>query len=402
MKIQLSQSGLERRLKRHLMKVPQRFFATTTPGFEKILEQEVASLPGAGALQRINGGVEFSGELPLVYHANLRLRTANRVVMRVATFTARSYPELYDKAKRLPWELYSGFTKEIAVEAVAGHSRLHHTDNIARAVFDACRDHMDKLGVAVVQNKAAPLGFLARFASDVCTLSIDSSGELLYKRGYRRETGRAPLRETVAAGLLAFSEWKKFPVVADPLCGSGTFVIESALMAGCRAAGGQRQFAFQAWPPFNASHWERLRKKAVAEEQTPTGMKFVGSDISPHAVTSAQHNAEKAGVERSTDFSCSSCFDFNKDGKFGGQGLIIANLPYGKRAYATPSAAGSTDQADFYRQWGAHLKRYCRGWNYGFVVADRFFIKAAGLKATKELCFENGGIPVIFVAGTIT
>jgi putative N6-adenine-specific DNA methylase len=400
-KILLSPAGLERRLKRHLLKARCRFCATTTPGFEKVLEQEVRLLPESSGVRPIIGGVEFSGPLELVYHANLKLRTANRVVMRVATFTARSYPELYNKAKRIAWELHCGFTNKIAVEAIAGRSRLHHTEHIAQAVFDGCREHMETLGVFVERDKNTAIRFIARFADDVCTVSLDSSGELLYKRGYRRETGHAPLRETIAAGLLVFSEWQKFPLIADPLCGSGTFVIEAALLAVNRAAGIGREFALEAWPSFKRSLWERLRKKAASEENARLSVKLLGSDISPLAVQSAKRNAQKAGAGDLTGFSCRNCFDFNKDGKEGRQGLVIANLPYGKRAFATPQMPDGDDPMAFYQQWGAHLRSHCSGWTYGFIVADRAFIKMAGLPVAKELRFENGGIPVTFVTGTI-
>ncbi|MGA2506959.1 MAG: hypothetical protein ABSF80_05730, partial [Chitinispirillaceae bacterium] len=184
-------------------------------------------------------------------------------------------------------------------------------------------------------------------------------------------------------------------------CGSGTIVIEAALMAVNRAAGSGREFAFQAWPSFKRSLWERLRKKAASEENARPVVNLFGSDISPLAVESAKRNAEKAHVKDMTVFSCRNCFDFNKDGSAGRQGLVIANLPYGRRAFATPQMPAGDDPMAFYQQWGAHLKRYCRGWTYGFIAADRAFIKIAGLPAAKELCFENGGIPVVYVSGTI-
>ncbi|MGA2508510.1 MAG: hypothetical protein ABSF80_13665 [Chitinispirillaceae bacterium] len=172
-------------------------------------------------------------------------------------------------------------------------------------------------------------------------------------------------------------------------------------MAVNRAAGSGREFAFQAWPSFKRSLWERLRKKAASEENARPGVKLFGSDVNPQAVESAKRNAEKARVHDLAGFSCVNCFDFNKDGRAGRQGLVIANLPYGKRAFATLQMAGGDDPMMFYRQWGAHLKRYCRGWTYGFIAADRAFIKIAGLPAAKKLCFENGGIPVVYVSGTI-
>ncbi len=397
MKTQLTLSGLERRLKRHLLKATQHFFAATTPGFEPMLEQEVRLLPHVSAVRPVTGGVEFSGSLAMVYHANLKLRTAHRVLLRIDSFTARSYPELYNKARRRSWELYTGFEKEIAFEAASISSRLHHTENIVKAVFDGCADHMLQLGVAVTRRKEAALRFFVRFANDRCTLSADSSGTLLYKRGYRQELGHAPLRETIAAALLMNAGWNRFPVIADPLCGSGTFIIEAALLAMNRAAGGGRSFAFLSWPWFRQSMWERLKREARVEEKATCPVRLYAADISPQAVASAKNNAQRAGVADKISFRQENCLEFNRNGSVGKSGLIIANLPYGKRAFAA-----NDDLHEFYKNWGEHLKEFCRGWTYGFVVNDQSFLKRAELPGRQMVQFENGGIPVFFMTGTIT
>lgn len=395
MNTQLTPAGLRRRLKRHLLKAPQHFFAATIPGLEPMLEQEVRLLPQVSGVRSVTGGVEFSGPLAMVYHANLKLRTAHRVLLRIDSFAARSYPELYNKAQRRPWELYTGFEKEIAFEAASVSSRLHHTENIAKAVFDGCADHMLQLGVALTPRKEAALRFFVRFANDHCTISADSSGTLLYKRGYRQEPGHAPLRETIAAAMLMNAGWKRFPVIADPLCGSGTIIIEAALCAMNRAAGAGRSFAFLSWPWFRQSIWDRLKREARTEEKA-CQVRLYAADISPRAVASAKNNAQRAGVAGSIDLQCRNCFSFNCDGSAGDSGLIIANLPYGKRSFA-----GGSGQRDFYRQWGGHLKKYCRGWTYGFIVNDRSFLKTAGLPGRLTAQFENGGIPVFFMTGAI-
>ena len=395
MNTQLTPAGLERRLKRHLLKATQRFFAATIPGLEPMLEQEVRLLPQVSAVRSVTGGVEFSGPLGMVYHANLKLRTAHRVLLRIDSFAARSYPELYNKARRRSWELYTGFEKEIAFEAASISSRLHHTENIAKAVFDGCTDHMLQLGVAVARHKEAALRFFVRFTNDRCTISADSSGTLLYKRGYRQELGHAPLRETIAAAMLMNAGWGRFPVIADPLCGSGTFIIEAALLAMNRAAGAGRSFAFLSWPWFRQSIWDRCKREARAEEKA-CQVRLYAADISPRAVASAKNNAQRAGVADTITFRQENCLEFNRSGSVGRSGLVIGNLPYGKRAFAA-----SDDLHEFYKNWGEHLKKYCSGWTWGFIVNDQSFLKTAGLTGRRTAQFENGGIPVFFMTGTI-
>ena len=395
-KVLLTPAGLERRLKRHLIKAPHEFLAVTTPGMEAALEGEIRALPNVTALRRINGGVEFGGPLETVYHAGLRLRTANRVLMRIDSFVAKSYPELYNKARRIPWELYCGFSKTVGIHATARVSRLHHTENIAQAVFDALSEHMGKLGVKVaLDKKSEGPRFAVREADDTCTVSIDASGSFLYKRGYREEIAHAPLRESIAAALLMLVEWQKFPVVADPLCGSGTFLIEAACLARNIAPGLMREFAFSAWPSFNAPVWERAKREAVGAQKAKASVRLLASDISSKAVEAAKGNAGRAGVAEDIVFRSGNCLEFNRDGSEGKTGLIISNLPYGKRAFA----GGDLDV--FYKRFGEHLHKCCRGWTYGFLVADRSFLQTTKLKAKAELRFENGGLEVFFVTGTI-
>lgn len=390
----LTPSGLERRLKRRLLKTTQEFLAITTPRLEPALDAEIRSLPHVTGTRTICGGVEFRGPLDTVYRAALRLGTANRLLMRIDTFMAKSYPELFNKARRIHWELFTGFAKNVAIDATSRSSRLHHTGNIVETVHSALADRMGRLGVPVtLKNDGDGPRFAVRMAADTCTISADASGALFYKRGYRRETGHAPLRESVAAALLILAKWKEFGVIADPLCGSGTFVIEAASLARNIPPGRNRTFAFFTWPSFDKAAWERAKHEAAGAEKATAPIRFLASDISGEAVTAAKNNARRAGVENDIVFRCADCFDFDPGGN---AGLIIANLPYGKRA----TAAGG-GLVEFYRRWGEHVRRRCRGWTFAFLSADRSFARHAGLSVHSELRFENGGIPVWFVTGTV-
>jgi putative N6-adenine-specific DNA methylase len=185
-------------------------------------------------------------------------------------------------------------------------------------------------------------------------------------------------------------------VIVDPLCGSGTFAIEAALLARAIAPGLKKAFAFSAWPSFNQAVWERLKREAKKTEKVATPIKLIASDISNRAITAARGNAERAGVSGDIAFRKADCFDFNREGAEGPRGLIIANLPYGKRAFADGLAIEA-----FYKRWGEHLRTHCRGWSFGFLTADRSFARRAGLRTQSELRFENGGIEVYFVHGTV-
>lgn len=389
----LTPRGLERRLKRHFAKSECTFLAVTTPGFEQILKEEIQKTDNAKVIECIDGGVLFSGLPELVYHSNLHLRTANRILQRIETFTARSYPELYNKSKKIDWELYCGFSKEVSFSVSSRTSRLHHTENIEDAVFDGLRETMEKMGVKVDRKKNAQVRFHIRFSDDTCTISIDSSGELLYKRGYRTEVAHAPIRETTAAALLMAARWEKYPIIADPMCGSGVFALETALMAMNRAPGNTRVFSFEQWPSFNISKWERYKASATAGEVPKKDLRLIASDIDSVAIQSAIQNLSNLKSTVTVVLSQKDCFEFNKSGEYGTRGLIISNLPYGKRI-------GVSDELQqLYKNLGNHYRSYCKGWNFGFVSADRTFPQLAKLHVKEEIRFVNGGIPVSFFMG---
>jgi len=393
--VSLTQPGLARRLKRHLLKQPQQFFAICTPGLEEFAAKEVGALPNVTGVAGEAGGVTFAGPLDTIYHANLNLRTVNRVLLRVASFTARSYPELFGKVRRLDWELLTGFSASISLEVACRESRLHHTDNAAAAVYDGIVDHMRSLGVAVTRSEHAPVCVHVRMHNDECTLSMDSSGEILHKRGYREATAKAPLRETIAAALLAACEWQRYPAIADPMCGAGTCAIEAALMARGIAAGSARHFAFEHWPSFHAGKWERFRASAAPADRPPTLPRLVAADIEDGALRAARANAERAGVVEGIAFVKADCRDFNKDGTWGAQGLMICNPPYGRRI-------GTVDETrDLLRQFGARLRESCKGWHFGLLLAEPTHAKALGLPIARRLKFSNGGVPVEFVMGEV-
>ena len=222
----LTQRALERRLKRYVSKETHDFLAVGTPGFENVLLTEVQTLPGVSDAKIVRGGVEFRGPFTTVYHANLQLATAHRVLWRVAEFLAQSYPMLYNKAVKVPWERFLGFEKQVRFSVSSRSSRLHYPPKIAEMVFSAVQTAVLPLGLHPDLSDEATLSVHVRLFQDRCTLSLDTSGEHLHRRGYRTHIGDAPIRETLAA-ILETVNFRQFELIVDPMCGSGTFLLET-------------------------------------------------------------------------------------------------------------------------------------------------------------------------------
>ncbi|HEX2957355.1 MAG TPA: hypothetical protein VHO70_11015 [Chitinispirillaceae bacterium] len=392
----LTSRGLERRLKRYLAGTDQTFLAITTPGFEHVLESEITQFPQTVSRKTITGGVEFSAPFEYLYDANVNLRCANRLLLRIDTFTVRSYPELFNKMKRISWELYCGFSESFSLSVTSRNSRLHHTANIENSTVDAIVQYMQNLGVKIDRAEHALIQFFIRFSDDECTVSIDTSGELLYKRGYRIQTAHAPIRETLAASLLMESQWQKYQWIMDPFCGSGTFLIEAALMVMNCAPGAHRSYAFQSWPSFSEAHLRRSIQTAKDRCVSNPAVIFRGSDISAHAIDAATENARRAGVDSMVSFSVADCLNLDNNGSLSGQGLLISNLPYGKRVDIQEYS-----MENFLHQLALHLKKHFRGAHFTFVSAYPGFKSAIGFPIVKIVPFSNGGIPVKAFCGMI-
>lgn len=389
----LTPRGLERRLKRNFLKNRQQFAAITTPGFEHQLKSELSEIEGVEVSDLISGGVEFCGPQDLIYSTNLCLRTANRILMRIGTFTACSYPELYNKCRRIDWELYCGFSNAVSFSVSSRNSRLHHTDNIGKTVFDALSEHMKNLGVHISNDPDAGIVFHVRIFQDECTISIDSSGDLLYKRGYRLKTAFAPMRETIAGAVLMLARWNRYSVILDPMCGSGVLILEAVSMALRKPPGINRSFAFMNWPAFNSQKWEKIRSKATGEELEHTEKRFFASDIDEEAIISARENASRLGVTDFVEISKQDCLTIKP---VTSPGLLISNLPYGKRIGSSESGLH-----EFFAKLGKHLCRQFSGWDFAFIVEDPDFAEISGLRISKEIRFKNGGISVRLVMGRI-
>lgn len=358
-------------------------FAVTAPGLEEVCAAELVQL-GLADPRPIPGGVAFAGGLRELYLANLWLRSASRVLVRLGEVAARDFPELHRKAVRLPWGSFVRPGTPLEVRASSRSSRLNHTGRIAETLAEACAH---ALGTTVPPALAAGERQLmvARFEQDRCLLSLDSSGELLHRRGYRSAGGEAPMRETLAAGLLLLLGWDGREVLADPLCGSGTIAIEAALLGRRLAPGRLRQFAFMSWPGYRAGLWQVLLAEAARQGSEHAPLQIRASDHAAAAVSLTQENASRAGV--AADLACRVAA-LSGLPPSPGPGLLLTNPPYGARL-----GAGS-DPKDFYRTFGAECRRAFPGWRIAFLAPELQLARATGLPLRQVAALSNGGIPV--------
>ena len=349
----------------------------------------------------MEGGVSISGPLEQVYALNLHLRTASRVIVRVAEFHASTFHELERRAKRVDWSRYVRPGSRARFRVTCRKSRLFHSDAVAQRFSESIAKQVPAVVVSSTDRDALdnPEGddaaepqeqlFIVRLAHDNCVVSVDSSGQLLHRRGYRQATGKAPLRETLAAAMLIGSGWDSTATLIDPLCGSGTIPIEAALMARRIAPGMNRAFAFQNWPSYERAKWESLVEKSRDEVRTAPGS-IMGSDRDEGGVKSARANAERAGVSDSVllEVRAVSDVDFPAGG-----GCVVTNPPYGVRV------GERRPLRNLYAQLGKTLRSRAPGYTIGLLSADTMLESALDIPLTEVFRARNGGIAVRFLTG---
>lgn len=374
-------------------------FAILAPGFEALGLAELRSL-GLRRARAVEGGVQFRASREELYRINLQSRIASRVVIRIADFTATSFPELERRSRRVNWQRWIGVGAPTRIRVTCRKSKLYHSDAVAERVAGVLQQ---VLGVpssaepreeddAADPTKIPPQLVLVRLDHDRCTISLDSSGHLLHMRGYRGNSGRAPLRETIAAAMLAAVPWSHDSDIIDPMCGSGTILIEAALIARAMAPGLMRAFAVSRWPDFDRQLWGQVRDAAKAAARPTAGMRLIGSDRDAGAVEAARENALRAGVAGDIEFTRATVSECRPSGD---RGLVLTNPPYGVRV-------GDRDALrDLYARFGSVLRDRFHGWNVGLLSADRSLEGQLQVHLKERLAFSNGGIRVRFVVGKI-
>ena len=320
--------------------------------------------------------------------ANLELRTASRVLVRVARFPATAFFELEKRAKKIEWGRYLGAGSAADFRVTARKSKLYHSDAIAQRLGAAAEATPARSRGGRGTGDPATQLFVVRVVRDEFTISADTSGDLLHLRGYRQAVGKAPLRETLAAALLLAAGWTGDTPLVDPLCGSGTIPIEGALIARKLAPGLHREFAFSRWPEFDGAAWKSLRLAAQAAALASSPVPIMGSDRDAGAIEASAANAERAGVKSDVSLSVRALSAASPPG---GAGLLATNPPYGVRV-------SETDQVrNLYARLGQLLRATFAGWDAAIYSPDRRLTSQVGLEPEELFRTTNGGIKVAAV-----
>ena len=355
-----------------------KLFAAAQPGIEEITAKELREL----GIERnvVPGGVEFEGDLKEVYLTNLWLRSASRILVRLCFFKAKHFAELVRKASKCPWSEFITPELPIKVRATSRHSKLYHTKAIEERILKAIKEAVGfEPKTTTYEDEGTSV--VVRFENDICTISINSSGALLHKRGYRVKDVEAPLRENLAAAMVLYSGWRGETPLIDPFCGSGTIPIEAAMIAANIPPGMKREFAFMKWKNFNRRLWEELKEEALKKIRE-VSVPILGFDIDPLAVEAAQLNAEAAGISRWVEFKNLSFPPLNFE-----RAVVITNPPYGVRLSAKNTRL-------LYRQLGNWARNSFKEFKLLFLSPSRRLAQEVAPEAKMLTYFDNGGIKV--------
>ncbi len=363
---------------------PQRFFATCPRGLEQALADELSGID-AREVKPVDGGVRFAGEFSLCYAANLHSRIASRVLWQAGTGAYRNENDIYEAACALPWRNWFGPERTIRVGTSAIRSPLKSIDFVTLRVKDAICDSLRAAtGKRPDVNTREPDVRIQTFltATDF-TIYLDTSGEPLFKRGYRTAAGVAPLRENLAAGILRLSGWQPDMALLDPMCGSGTFLTEAALIASNIAPGSRRDFGFEKLVQFDRKAWDALLAGARDKEKIPLKTNIYGSDRFGDALKLARANLAVIGLEDAITLKQANVLEMSAPAP---AGIIVTNPPYGVRLDEQQELAA------FYPKLGDTLKKNYAGWTAYIMTADLTLAKLIGLKASKRTPLFNGAL----------
>jgi putative N6-adenine-specific DNA methylase len=388
-------------------------YAVCAPGLEGVMAGELRAL-GMETGHVEPGGVALEGNADVIYRTNLHVRSASRVVARVAEFHVTTFYDLEARARHIEWERWLG-AEPVRVRVTCRKSKLYHSDAVAQRFVEAMSG---RTGAWAARTRAAQSAaeqeeegesrtdgdraadgegedaqlFIVRLLHDRCTVSVDTSGALLHRRGYRQAVAKAPLRETIAAAMVLASGWRGETPLIDPLCGAGTIPIEGALLARRIAPGIGRGFAFMRWPSFDAAAWALHLAEARERELPNAPAPISGADRDAGAIDAAVANAARAGVAADIELAQRSLSEIRAPEV---PGWLITNPPYGVRL-------GAADKVrDLYAQLGNVARGVLPGWGIGFLSPDRALDTQPRIAVTPAFETTNGGIKVRYLTGRV-
>jgi putative N6-adenine-specific DNA methylase len=354
--------------------------ATTLYGLENVLAEELNAI-GATDISVLNRAVKFRGDNSLLYKSNLWLRTAIKILKPIHAFRANDERQLYSNIKRFGWENYLSIKKSFAVDSVVNSNIFTHSQYVALktkdAIVDRFRDSTELRPSVDTENPDVRINI--HISGTMVIVSLDSSGVMLGKRNYRTEQVEAPISEVLAAGIILLSGWDKKTNVIDPMCGSGTFPIEAAMIAANIAPGLNRKFNFETWLDFDKQLFDKIKKEAV-EKQISSSAQIYGSDIDKKAISISINNARRAGVRDIIKFENKDFFDSENNNK---PAFVFMNPPYDERLQIEKVE-------EFYDEIGSQLKHHYQD-NEAWIISSNFdAINHFGLKAEKKIKLFNG------------
>jgi putative N6-adenine-specific DNA methylase len=360
------------------------FFATCPRGLEAVLGDELAAL-GAQDVRPVDGGTGFRGPYALCYRVNLESRIASRVLWQIGHCRYRDENDIYNAARKLRWMQWFGPKQTIRVDTAAIKSPLQSLDFVTLRVKDAVCDVLREAEGARpdVDTRRPDVRIHVFLTRDEAVFYLDTSGEALFKRGWRTATGEAPLRENLAAGILRLAGWTPEQPLLDPMCGSGTFLIEAALMAMQRAPGFNRSFGFEKLRNFDRKAWETLRQRVTTNENKSIKTSIYGYDRSGDAIVQARHNVAALGLENRIELKQCSFEDSKPPVP---AGVLITNPPYGVRLEELD------DLAAWYPKLGDILKQRYAGWTAYILTADLRLAKIMRLQPSRRTPLYNGAL----------
>lgn len=378
---------------------PASHFATCPRGLEALLEIELTAA-GAQVVRQVPAGVLFMADAAAEMRANLTSRIATRILRKVGFTRYRKEEHIYRAALDLPWPDWFDVKKTIAVKVGAQNAPLKSlnfiTLKIKDAICDRFREEMHER--PSVDTEAPDVPVYAFFTPDAVTFYLDTSGEPLFKRGFKREASAASIKENLAAGLLMLSGWDPGTPLLDPMCGAGTILLEAADMALNRAPGRGRRFAFEHYRDFDAALWKRIKMDAQAQEKPLiTPLPIFGADQDRWVLDKAKNNLAAAGYADAIELTVSDVLDLRPPTP---AGMIVTNPPYGERI------GEAEELAEWYPLLGDWLKKNFSGWEAWIISGDPLLPKLFGLKASRRIPLFNGPIETRFlqykiVAGTM-
>ena len=364
--------------------------AKTFKGLEEVLAGELIEL-GANNVQIERRAVSFTGDLRMLYNANFCLRTASRILVPIATFKAKKTDDIYEQVKQIDWAQYMTPRMSFAIDSTVYSDWFRHSQFVTYRVKDALVDWwMEHGGVRPnVQLTNPDLYLNVHIGGDVVTISLDSSGESLHKRGYRAANTQAPINEVLAAGMLLLAGWKGQSDFYDPMCGSGTLLIEAAMIARNIAPGIYRKgFAFEKWANFDADLFEDVYSDDSREREF--AHKIYGSDAGFYAMQTAMKNVESAGLQRDIEVKQIRIEELRLTDKDTDGALVMMNPPYGERL------SKDKNVLQLYQAMGTALKHQFSGATAWIISSNEEALKCVGLRPAKRIHLLNGDLDCLF------